>query len=342
MKVLELGRYVLGVSIAVSLLAGCSGSQPPTVAPGAVPQGRAVATHAERGESWMLPEAVTQDLLYVAGGNGDDVPVYSYPKGRLLGTLTGFNLPSGACVDKTGDVFIADYVNQRIVEYKHGAKNPKQILAEPGEWPTGCAIDPTTGNLAVTNHQSPIYGTGDVVVYAHAQGSPKSYTDPNIYYYYWCGYDSKGNLYIDGQAYNPSPFRFAELPKGANQFKSIVLNQKINFPGGVQWDGQFVAVGDQATSNIYRFSISGSDGTLKGTVLLNNASSVQQFWIQGGVVIAGNAAGSHYNELHFYHYPAGGNPTKTITKGIAAPSGATVSLAPGAKSHSMHNAKERS
>jgi hypothetical protein len=315
------------------MLASCGGSQPPIGATGAMPQSSAIAAHADRGESWMLPEAGTEDLLYVAGGNGDDVPVYSYPKGQLLGTLTGFNLPEGACVDKTGDVFIADYVNQRIVEYKHGAKNPKQILAEPGEWPTGCAIDPTTGNLAVTNHQSPIYGTGDVVIYAHAQGSPKSYTDPKIYYYYWCGYDSKGNLFVDGQAYNPSPFRFAELPKGSSTFTDITLPLKMYWPGGVQWDGKYVAVGDQAynsqpTGIIRQLKVTGSRATLEGTTVLNGSQYVQQFWIQGGVVIAGNSGGSNYNELHFYNYPAGGDPTKTITKGIAAPAGAAVSLAP--------------
>jgi hypothetical protein len=40
--------------------------QPPIGAPGAMPQGHAIATHAERGKSWMLPEAKTEDLLYAS------------------------------------------------------------------------------------------------------------------------------------------------------------------------------------------------------------------------------------------------------------------------------------
>jgi hypothetical protein len=40
------------------MLAGCGGSQTPIGALGAMPQRRAIATHAERGKSWMLPEAV--------------------------------------------------------------------------------------------------------------------------------------------------------------------------------------------------------------------------------------------------------------------------------------------
>jgi hypothetical protein len=47
---------VLSVGVA-ALLAGCGGSQPPIDAPGAMAQTSAIATHADRGKSWMLPEA---------------------------------------------------------------------------------------------------------------------------------------------------------------------------------------------------------------------------------------------------------------------------------------------
>ena len=55
MKSLDFGRYVLGSFAAAALLSACGGSQPPIGAPGAMPQSRAIATHAERGGSWMLP-----------------------------------------------------------------------------------------------------------------------------------------------------------------------------------------------------------------------------------------------------------------------------------------------
>ena len=72
-------------TIAISftvLLAACGGSQPPIGAPGAIPQSRAIATHAERGGSWMLPQAaqeykVAGPLVYVTNYAGpDDVTVY--------------------------------------------------------------------------------------------------------------------------------------------------------------------------------------------------------------------------------------------------------------------------
>jgi hypothetical protein len=57
MKSLDFGSCALICSATVAMLAGCGGSQPPIGAPGAIPQTSAIAAHAERGKSWMLPEA---------------------------------------------------------------------------------------------------------------------------------------------------------------------------------------------------------------------------------------------------------------------------------------------
>lgn len=56
-------QSALTASIAAALLAGC-GSQP-TIAPGAMPQSRAIATTADRGESWMLRNDGTSILKNV-------------------------------------------------------------------------------------------------------------------------------------------------------------------------------------------------------------------------------------------------------------------------------------
>ena len=66
MRVLGSSRYALTSCVAAAMLTGCGGSQPPIGAPGAMPQTSAIATHADRGKSWMLPEAKSQDLLYVS------------------------------------------------------------------------------------------------------------------------------------------------------------------------------------------------------------------------------------------------------------------------------------
>ena len=55
-----LSYLALSISATAAMLLGCGGSQPPIDAPGAMPQSRAIATYAERGGSWMLPEAKHQ------------------------------------------------------------------------------------------------------------------------------------------------------------------------------------------------------------------------------------------------------------------------------------------
>jgi hypothetical protein len=57
MKSSFLSSYTLSACAAAAVLAGCGGSQPPIGAPGAKPQASRIATRADRGKSWMLPEA---------------------------------------------------------------------------------------------------------------------------------------------------------------------------------------------------------------------------------------------------------------------------------------------
>ncbi len=63
------------------------------------------------------------------------------------------------------------------------------------------------------------------------------------------------------------------------------MDETIYLPGGVQWDGKYLAVGDQVavkhnfTSTIYQFSISGSIGTTVNTMVLTGSSEVAQFWL---------------------------------------------------------------
>jgi hypothetical protein len=57
-------------------------------------------------------------------------------------------------------------------------------------------------------------------------------------------------------------------------FKGITLGQSFEAVGPVQWDGKYVAVGDDVAQKIYRFAISSSSGTLKGTVDLGSGEVV--------------------------------------------------------------------
>jgi len=331
-------RFALGVSTAITMLAGCAGggSPPQPFSGAAQPQIRS------QGKSWILPAAKNGALIYVSDLLAQVVDIYTYSNGnQLVGQLTGFFNPEGLCVDKAGDVFVTNDTSvgvHQITEYAHGGTTPIQNLVNPNGNVNGCSVDLKTGDLAVTNFWGPTEGPGGVSIYHHATGTPTSYTDSNLQYYYYCGYDNKGNLFVDGLS-SASSFGFAELPKGGSTFTNLAVDETIYLPGGVQWDGEYLAVGDQVAvkhnflSAIYQFSVSGSTATEVGLTLLTGSSQVADFWIpkfghtkkhpEGTTVIAPNQDGK--NTL-FYAYPAGGSPTNTIS-GQTDPIGATVSLA---------------
>jgi hypothetical protein len=342
MKISSLAHHVPGI-LAIAILAGCSGQSqlgssgafqrsvtysalnPPLVGRlSTLIQALQRPYNPDQRQSWMAPDAKKKNLLYVSDASANDVYVYSYRTTKLKGTLTGFNAPGGLCVDQAGDVFIANTSANDIVEYAHGGTSPIATLSDPGEYPVDCSVDPTSGNLAVTNLFSNS-GPGSVSIYPNASGTPTNYADPDISEMLFCGYDDHGNLFLDGLT-NGNVFALAELPNGSSTFTNITLNQSINYPGGVQWDGKYVALGDQDANVIYRLQITPSGAKVVGTVQLNDIPHPAQFWIEGRrdrskVIVPDSESGGY---VGFWRYPAGGTATKTIT-GFRAPVGSTVS-----------------
>ncbi|MGC1759763.1 MAG: hypothetical protein WA742_10440, partial [Candidatus Cybelea sp.] len=117
---LRVALYALSACGAIAILAACSGTSG-TLAPAASPALGTRSAHFDQHRgSWMSPEAKkAKALLYVTDGNDNDAYVYSYPKRKLVGTLTYLNDPNGMCVDAKGDVFITENYGQQIVEYAH-------------------------------------------------------------------------------------------------------------------------------------------------------------------------------------------------------------------------------
>jgi hypothetical protein len=333
-------RSALSVYAIAAVLSGCGGSQMPLPVPNAA-QNPLRATHVERAASWMLPEAKGDDLLYVADQGANKVYTYSYPAGKLVGTLTGFDEPGGECVDTSGDVFITNFGAANIVEYPHGGASVIATLTDPSAYPFGCSFDRKTGDLAVTNWGT--YGGylhGDLAIYKDAQGAPMTYTDPSIYWYYYCTYNDSGNLFVDGYT-TYSHFLVAELPRGKAALRDITINNPGKYAGSMQWSGKYLAIandggfgsGQKGPQLIDQVKVSGSTGTVINTIRLydswyGNAGVSVQFWIVKGNVIMPWAKGSGYSPKYvgIWRYPAGGKSIKAIN-GFEYATGVTVSLA---------------
>jgi hypothetical protein len=274
----------------------------------------------------MLPGAKDENLLYVAD-DGVGVIVYSYSPSpfKYVGLLAEPQFPEGECVDSAQDVFITDDSvdgSGGIFEYAHGGTSPIAILGDPYAVPQHCSIDPTTGNLAVVGY--PYVGDSyGVAIYKNARRKPTFYA--SSFEVYDCGYDDKGNLFIDGEVLS-GHLDFAELPKGGTTFSNITLNQSFRAGGGIQWDGKHLAVGDLTAAVIYQFDISGSAGTEIGSTPLTGSGEVWQFFVEGDRVIAPSNFGDDKSGfVSTYDYPAGGTAKKTRFN-AADPYGVAVSL----------------
>lgn len=324
------------VAIAAMSFAGCNGGGPASTPPaysggaGIGPNPHSAANSpwsperalaggmrpAVRGSSHLLPNGKNAALLYIANPATSSVTVYGMPAWNVLGELLGFSSPTTLCVDPAQDVYVTDEGDNRVEEYAHGSVSPIRRLTDHQGQPLTCAVDSKTGNLAIANDFGPSFSTGNVIVYKAAKGTPAVYTAPNFTNYLCVAYDASGNLFLDG--FNASGnVLLAELPSGRTAFKAIAMNRTISYPGGLAWDGQYLAVGDQVAHVIYQFKVSGSSATEQGSTMLDGATSVFQFFLTGATakhpqataVLGadfGNDAASRWD------YPAGGTPVKTI------------------------------
>ena len=319
-----------GLCATLSILAGCGGSQSslPLVA---TASGGARSSQSAPQHSWMAPHLQSVDLLYVSDENGS-VYVYSYPKGQLVGTLTGFSNPAGVCSDESGNVFITDTPTTEIFKYAHGGKKPIASIVDSGGYPEGCAVDATTGDLAVTNYEAIVRkGPGNITIFSNGTRTSTTYSDPAVNAFLFCGYDGAGNLYADGINAGTTESEFVELARGGTQLSNIRLNNRVAFPGGVQWRDGALVIEDVSTDRVYRVAISGSKGRVTRTTILKRDRSnlLAQFWIQGRTIILPDGKTSRQaNKVGFWPYSDGGAPTKILgAPGSAELFGVTVSLA---------------
>lgn len=294
--------------------------------------GTALGTHALR------PNPCCVRTLFVSDPGANAVQLYQYPSGTYLGAVPqppALSQPQGECVDATNPqhVFVANTSASTIVEYAHSGAYVMQ-LADPGEYPVDCAYrqtGPTSGVLAVSNiytTSGPPY-SGSISIYTNTGGvwtgptiyNPPGTADRQLYYI-----DYRGTtLYIDGFHYSLQ-FFFMKMSQSGT-FTQIALSSApcggINFPGGVQRIGNYLAVGDQSPNsgcpNILHVL---PNGVVTGSTTLSPPpGDLVQFFHRGPRVVAPDYFGG---SADIYAYPGGALVTP-VSGTLVQPLGSAIS-----------------
>jgi hypothetical protein len=292
-------RLFLVVAIA---LPGCGG--------GALP---AALGNASGGAGAAAPLTSSADLLYVLHDVGQGshrhgvVTAVQLPRGQRVARLQGLNAPNGLCADTSGNVWVVDRESGRwyAFEFAHGGvKAIAHVMLPKKAFGGTCAVDATTGNLAVANDDSAVRGSFYVFPGAKS-GTPLVYRVPFEPLY--ASYDGSGDLFADGIVGSTAFFVFAELPGGGKRFKRIDLHEPTGFPGGLQWDGQYLALQtSRKHAVIYRLQVTDSGVRVDQTVHFTRMSAQTSISIVDGVVVAQSL---HYDRAAVWPYPGGGRPS---------------------------------
>lgn len=267
-------------------------------------------------------ESQSKNYEYIFNYYDTYASIFDYPKGTgMIGQISGAG--GQGCTNVLygygkNIIWNAGRTNDLIDEYEVPHKLLK-TLSVSYEYTSSCAMN-TSGDLAVGvllgNSDGP---GGQVVIFKGATGSGTVYDTP-LAKEYFDGYDSSGNLFADGldPDYN---FALVELPKGSSSFVTIKTSNSPDFPGSVQWDGTYLTVFDQETSETYQYTVSGTTATLKNTVQFTGAGDCAQTWIVKGLLYCGDAGN---NEGEVFKYPAGGSPTAVFSGDFDVPLGVTA------------------
>ncbi|MBV8372457.1 MAG: hypothetical protein JOY69_04285 [Candidatus Eremiobacteraeota bacterium] len=268
----------------------------------------------------LAPDVLRGKYEYVLNYYGSYASMFNYPKStNMIAQIQGAG--GQGCTNVLQGygkniIWNPGRTNDLIVEYAVPSNKVLQSVYLGYSYTSSCAMN-TVGDLAIGILLGNSFGNGgQVVIFKNAAGTGKVYNTPLIKEYF-NGYDSNGNLFADGFG-SSSGFALVELPKGHTKFITIKTSNSPQFPGSVQWDGTYLTVFDQNTSQTYQYTVSGTTATLKHTVQYTGASDCAQTWIVKGLLYCGDAGN---DDGAVYSYPAGGAPIAVFTGSFDEPLG---------------------
>jgi hypothetical protein len=197
MKSFGLVSYAISGGVALALLAGCGGSQPPIAAPNILPkssQSREIVNSSSVTPTYK----VSGPLLYVTSEDDGITPVAIYPANAndpkpIARISKDTDTGAGACIDGDGTLYVANESESGpgwVSEYALGQTKPLRVITKGINTPAFCAID-ASGNLWVTN-----IGLDDVVEYLKGSTKPHATITQGLTYADGIAIDHLGNLYV--------------------------------------------------------------------------------------------------------------------------------------------------
>lgn len=327
--------HAVAVLFSAVLLSSCSGAGAISSSSSALrPTSLAVvppkAMHSDRRKNWELPDAKGGPLAFVSDSGAGKMDIFSLPDFKRKGALT--ELTGGECSDGV-NVWVVNGIEAALELSPRG----KVVATIKDAYGNSCAVDPKTGDLAVLSVSGGIY------LYSCTKCKPKVLTIPYFDFYYFGGYDSAGDIFVDGLDKTSGKFVLGEVPAGDTTGYIIPIggSSTIYFPGFVEWyeSGSYLAVGDQLCGDttaacVYHVQISGSKGTIIGktTLLLSSGGQVCDMVqgaldpIHGKYLVGGDYeyCGRTGSSVNRWLYPAGGMPTNSYTKGISEPTAVAI------------------
>jgi hypothetical protein len=192
-------------------------------------------------------------------------------------------------------------------------------------------------------------GRGDIQVSGPATSTPQPYFgSDDCYIIIGGGYDNKGNLFVAAES-SDYHANICDLPAGGHALTAAAVDQTIDNPAGIMWDGQYLAVADDLQAfNAYKTVIlqlkEGAHGglTVVGKSVLADTCYKDEVEIypqpfivgkrntpvnrsQGDELIGRNfLCGIAPAVFGLWAYPAGGNPSRSLALDSGA--GVVVSI----------------
>ena len=298
-------EYILSRTVALALLAGCSGGGAGAPAASSAfsqqsvsAQSTSVGHQVSQGSSVLRPgvpelhsnlpaAAFVSNEINAKGGASiivsdasDNVVDIFNATGEQTAQLTGFSQPQGLALDTAGNLYVADTNNSRIQVYAAGFKGTPTTINDPGEFPASVTID-SKGNLGVTNILTTSGGPGSVSFFNKGGTLLATLSNANFAKVFFDAFDDKGNLYIDGT--NESGAFVAGEVVGGMSGKAISIlatGNSVGFPGGIAISStDKIALDDQQNLTIFTYNapVKGSLGMPIATTPLTGAGDPISF-----------------------------------------------------------------